>query len=357
MDFEQIFDSVPDLQCVTDEDGIFLRVNAAWTEQLGWERADMEGRHFSEFVHPQDIPKTRTAIIELGDHGTKLRFYNRFKTKAEGYHIIEWTSANRPSTGMLYTVGRDISKSKETESALEMARKAAEEANHAKTVFLANMSHEIRTPLNGVIGLTQLLSRTELDPKQSKFVAALMQSSEALLHVIDDVLDISRIESGVMEITSTELDITQVLEQAVEAVSGLAEHKGLELICEIEPGLPAKVLGDEKRIKQIVLNLLGNALKFTPEGWVRLDACWQDDRLMVRVTDSGPGIGAEAKTVIFERFVQGSEGVTKTAEGSGLGLSICRELAAMMGGSISLTDPQPERGAQFCVELPLKIIA
>ena len=238
-------------------------------------------------------------------------------------------------------------------TAEKQAEERARQANQAKTTFLANMSHEIRTPLNGVLGMAQLLSRTDLDERQRRFITILQSSGAALQSLIEDILDISRIEAGQLRLDPRPFAVRALFDSAAAAVRGAAELKNLSLECSLDPSLPQEAWGDEQRLRQILVNLLGNAVKFTHQGAVRLHARWSGGRLFVDVIDTGPGVPEAMRELIFERSQQASEGLARTAEGSGLGLAISRELAAMAGGRVSLADPQPERGAHFVLEIDL----
>ncbi|NNU15970.1 response regulator [Parvularcula sp. ZS-1/3] len=236
------------------------------------------------------------------------------------------------------------------EEALE-ARNASEAANRQKTDFLTNISHELRTPLNGVLGMAQLLSRTNLDPQQDKYVKRLSASGNALLSIIDDVLDLSRIESGQIEFEMESLDLPAMLGEVRDAAIGLAASKRLKLRVDLpEEPLPAS-RGDRKRINQVVLNLVGNAVKFTESGSVTMAVRQQGDVLRFSVTDTGLGISEEHQAKIFERFTQADSSSTRKFGGTGLGLAISRELIDSMNGAIGVESKLGE-GSTFWFTLP-----
>jgi len=253
----------------------------------------------------------------------------------------------------MLAVTRDITDRMHTLEDQMRLREQAIEASHAKSEFLANMSHEIRTPLNGVLGMAQLLRRTDLDEQQKRYLDTLLSSGEALLGVISDVLDLSRIEAGMMRLQPGPVNLPGLMQTAVNSVRGTARLKGLEVLLDVDPALEPDLNCDEKRLRQILLNLAGNAVKFTDCGEVRLEARLSADQrwVQISVSDSGPGIAAADQERIFERFSQGQSDVARLHEGSGLGLAISRELAHLMGGRVEVHSTLGE-GATFTLTLP-----
>ncbi len=239
---------------------------------------------------------------------------------------------------------------------LLVAKEAAESADHLKSAFLATMSHELRTPLNSIIGFTGVLLQAlagPLNEEQRKQLGMVQASARHLLALINDVLDLSKIEAGQLRVTAEPLDLRSTLERAVQAVRPLAERKGLHLELRVRDGVGAWV-GDERRIEQIVINLLGNALKFTERGGITVEASGDLDAVRVTVSDTGIGIAPEHLEAVFRPFHQIDSGLTRRHEGTGLGLSICRRLVELMGGTIGVRST-PGTGSSFSFSLPRRI--
>jgi signal transduction histidine kinase/CheY-like chemotaxis protein len=235
---------------------------------------------------------------------------------------------------------------------LRLSRDNAEGANRLKSEFLANMSHEIRTPMNGVLGLTSLLIETPLEPQQLEYVRLIRSSGESLLQVINDILDVSRIEAGKFSIDNSNYNLPSLLWELTELMRGRAQEKGLRMVTDIPPGVPDDLVGDPLRIRQILLNLVGNAIKFTASGEIRIEVGVRDKTLLIAVQDSGIGIPPEVQEMVFESFTQADRTTHRQYGGTGLGLTICKQLTTLMGGSIHL-ESHPGQGSRFWIELPL----
>lgn len=232
------------------------------------------------------------------------------------------------------------------------ARDAAEEASRAKSEFLATISHEIRTPLNGVLGFAQLLGESPLGSEQREQLASIRHSGEALLLLINDLLDFAKIEAGKLELENASFDIIQTTRDACRMLAPRATERRIELLLDIAPAVPQRVIGDALRYRQIVLNLVSNALKFTDAGGVRVALHWQSGLVQLRVADTGVGIPQDRQQRLFERFYQADSSSTRRFGGTGLGLAICRLLCELMGGHISVQS-EAGQGAVFLCELPL----
>jgi signal transduction histidine kinase/ActR/RegA family two-component response regulator len=229
---------------------------------------------------------------------------------------------------------------------------AAEAANEAKSAFLATMSHEIRTPLNGVLGMAQAMAVDELSAVQVERLEVIRQSGEALLAILNDVLDLSKIEAGRFELEQVEFDLGELMKGAHSAFTALANKKGLSFDLTVDEAAKGVYLGDPTRVRQILYNLISNALKFTEHGEVRVTAARTDDGLALMVADTGAGIAADRVGALFEKFTQADASTTRRYGGTGLGLAICRELAQLMGGEVDV-ESREGKGSRFLVKLPL----
>lgn len=352
-ELDRFFELSRDLFTVVDLDGRFLRVNAAWERALGIPAAELLGRPYLEFVHPDDLEPTAAEAARQRQEGSPtLRFENRYRFADGSHHWLEWTAQPDLEAGVVNAVARDVTARKQLEAALESAHREAEAANRAKSEFLSRMSHELRTPLNAILGFAQLLGMDHLDNDQRESADQILKGGWHLLDLINEVLDLSRIETGQLPISPEPVDLGEVIADAVALIGPLATARGIAVhVGSIAPG--QHVLADRQRLKQVLLNLLSNAVKFNrPSGSVRI-ACQPagTEVLRLSVTDEGPGISPAQEARLFTPFDRlGAEG--GTTEGTGLGLSLSKALVEAMGGTIGV-DSAPGEGSTFWLELPV----
>jgi two-component system, sensor histidine kinase and response regulator len=234
---------------------------------------------------------------------------------------------------------RDITPRKQAEDDLRSAKEAAEAASQAKSEFLANISHEFRTPMNGILGMTELILDTEINPEQREYLEMVKTSADSLLHLLSDILDFSKVEAGKLELVDHEFALAPSLDETLQVMRFRARQKGIELLWRVDPNVPERVTGDATRLRQVLVNLVGNAIKFTARGEVRVDVQNQEqseDRVILhfRVTDSGIGIPKEKQSMIFEAFTQADSSTTRNYGGTGLGLAITTRLVTLMEGKL-----------------------
>ncbi|HXQ12741.1 MAG TPA: ATP-binding protein [Caulobacteraceae bacterium] len=307
-------------------------------------------------VHPHDLERTKALWDEHTATGTPYRIVHRMMRENGPHYWVEMAcEAIKDERGRIVSVvgaTRNIDEEKRAELALAKARDDAEAANRAKSLFLATMSHEIRTPLNGVLGMTQAMAMDDLSPVQRERLGVVHASGEALLAILNDVLDLAKIEAGKLDLEEIDFDIEEIVRGAHQAFTAQANAKGLEFSLDVK-GSQGLYRGDPTRLRQILYNLVSNALKFTDEGEIRVTARWASETLTVAVADTGVGIPADRLPLLFGRFAQADASTTRRFGGTGLGLAICRELALMMGGLIQV-ESAPGVGSIFTLSLPLE---
>jgi PAS domain S-box-containing protein len=355
-DLTTFFEVSLDMLCIRDMDCRFVKVNRAWELALGYSAEELIGKPMLDLVHPDDIGGTDGHMQRMQTEDEVRGFINRYRHRDGSYRHFEWRA--RRVGDRVFGVARDVTERLAAEAELTSAKQAAEAANRAKSEFLANMSHEIRTPLNGVIGVVDMLGRTELAAPQREMVELIEGSAVTLERLVSDILDVSKIEAGRLEIENGIFDLRRELAPLAELHQLRAHEKGLAFRVEFGPRARGEFHGDGMRIRQILGNLLSNAVKFTAAGEVRLTVEVSDPDvagpalLTLEVQDTGVGFDAESGAALFQRFSQADATITRRFGGSGLGLSICRSLAEMMGGDIAASS-EPGRGSLFRVTLPL----
>ncbi len=349
--------------------GTITKANPAAVRLLGFESADDlkagVGPWMANLRGDDKITKLKEMVNQLNQKGVASEVELSFTKKNDGKdaHVQIDLRRLRSADGTQPTVLAsviDVSEKKANER-LRLERDVAKAASHAKSEFLANMSHEIRTPLNGVTGMLELLSRTELDGRQERFINVAGNSADSLLSVINDILDVSKIEAGKLELEETEFGLPKLLADVLDMFAQQAASKDIELASLFPTNIPDRVIGDPERLRQVFVNLVGNALKFTDSGSVTLrcrvgKAGPNRARLRFAVEDTGVGILPSEKERLFEAFTQADTSTTRKHGGTGLGLNITRQLIELMGGSISV-ESEPGEGTVFHVNLDLPVPA
>jgi len=352
-----LIDNVPDLMFVKDTESRFLVANAKMAHSIGVNSPEeLLGKSAFDFFPPDLANAFRKDDQQV--IGTKEPLFDREDERVDAYGNRIWLLTtkvplfdnNGEVTG-LAGVSRDITARKKAELEWQRAKEAAEAASRAKSEFLANMSHEIRTPLNGIIGMTDLALDTEITSEQREYLETVKLSADSLLGVINDILDFSKVEAGKVELELSDFNLRECLETTLKTLSVGADRKGLELLCEIAPDVPDIVSGDPNRLRQIIINLVGNSLKFTPQGEVQLKVEAQPGEsekqcLHFTVSDTGIGIPLDKQKSIFEPFSQADSSTTRKYGGTGLGLTISARLIGLMGGHIWV-ESEPNKGSRF----------
>jgi two-component system sensor histidine kinase/response regulator len=369
-----------DMLCIAGFDGYFKRVNPSWQRLLGYSEAELLSRPFMDFVHPDDREPTIAEWKKQIEQGHDVVYFeNRYSHKDGTLRWLMWTSTPFREQQVVFGAARDITERKAAEETmasyardleasqreledqaarlaqlvkeLGVAKGRAEEATEAKSAFLANMSHEIRTPLNGILGMTTLALQTRLSAEQREYLTTVRSSAESLLEIVNDILDFSKIEARRLELEHTDFDLRETVGDAAKLLALRAAEKGIELACHIVPDVPETLLGDAGRLRQVLLNVMGNAVKFTTEGEVVLRVSVQtvsSDRVTLHfaVTDTGIGIPLEKQRQIFHAFTQADSSTTRRYGGTGLGLAIALRLVELMGGRLWVESTE-SRGSTF----------
>ena len=343
-----------------DPTGRYIRVNQRYCDILGYPREDLAGRSFLDVTHPDDVTDSRERFDAL--MRGEIASYRQEKRCVRRDGNVVWTditvALQRDTAGRpIHTIAvmDDITPRKRLEEQLRHASVIAEAANRAKDEFLANVSHEIRTPMNAILGLTELVLDTPLGADQRKLLKTVESAAASLLGIINDLLDFSKIEAGKLELDPAGLPLRAVLGDTLRALATRAHRKGLELVCNVHPEVPDALIGDAGRLRQVLVNLVGNAIKFTAEGEVVVqvelapgEAPAHESVVWLRfaVRDTGIGVPREKQVAIFRAFEQEDTSTTRKYGGTGLGLTIAAQLIALMGGKLTV-ESEPGRGSTF----------
>lgn len=344
-----LFESQGDLIVLRDHQGRITFANDAYCALAGQSRSALVGTRFDFDVLEQGDSARESNGTRIHDQRISTPLGARWIAWREGFVRLD---AGQPAE--LQSVGRDVTDRTETERALSDARDQADAANRAKSRFLAMASHEIRTPLNGIIGMGGLLLDTTLTPEQTTYARAVKTSGEALMALIEELLDYSKIEAGKLDLDQRPFALSTMIEEVTELLAPRAQAKNLEIAAYVDERLPLDVVGDAARLRQVLLNLAGNAIKFTATGGVALivePGIWPNE-ISFLVRDTGIGIAQDAQQRIFREFEQADDRIARTYGGTGLGLAISERIVKRMGGRITL-ESEPGKGSTFEVAVPL----
>jgi PAS domain S-box-containing protein len=351
---------------ITDKEGHIEWVNDGFTRLTGFSLAEVVGKRPGAFLRgplsdPETIRRIRARLREKEPFTEEIINYNK---QGQPFWIsmdITPIYDDRGELVKFISIERDVTQRKETEEALHQAKEAADAANRAKSEFLASMSHEIRTPMNAIIGMAELLNETPLNSEQRKYVDIFCSAGETLLNLINDILDLSKVEAGQITLENIDFDLRELVEKVGEVMALRAHEKGLELACRLMPEVPVHLIGDPGRLRQVLSNLLGNAIKFTDRGEVVLGVGLagpdqapetEQSTLLFSIKDTGIGIPPDKLDYIFEKFTQADASTTRRYGGTGLGLPITKQLVELMGGRITVKS-QPGQGSIFSFTLTL----
>ncbi|HCL56821.1 MAG TPA: hypothetical protein DHW82_07415 [Spirochaetia bacterium] len=362
--FQKAFEASVNGIAIVSLEGKFLQVNPSLCKMLDYSKEELINKHFHEITHPDDMEKDLSLAKKLYKNQIPHYFIEKRCRCRNGEYIwvVLGVSLLRDENGtpLNFIVHiQDINDQKRSEKELLLAKENAEKANLTKSLFLANMSHEIRTPMNGIIGMTDILFKTELTQEQKDYLEVIRISGEGLLEIINGILDLSKIEAGKMEIEKHDFDLQQILFSIIENFRVLAERKKLHFIYLIPDKLPKNMFGDSGKLKQILFNLLGNALKFTEEGEIRFFVNMIEEnerfiRFLFEIEDTGIGIPKEKISSIFHIFTQAESSLNWKYGGTGLGLSISKRLLQLMGEEIYV-ESEIGKGSIFSFQLSLDL--
>ncbi|MDQ8202841.1 ATP-binding protein [Pelagicoccus sp. SDUM812003] len=337
-----------------DDHGRPLRWNSAAERMLGYSSEEANALEYSRLFHSTDLSDEAPEELLIIARRTGQASFEGWRVRKDGTRFWADVTLSRlakvdgSETGGFVEIARDITARKEAEEALRKARDAAESSDRAKSEFLANMSHEFRTPMNGIIGMAGLLSSLELSEEQSEYVETIRYSADSLLAIIDDILDIAKIEAGQLEISTGPINLIECVEETVQLFAPDCAKKGLELHLVIAPGVPGIVDTDASRLRQVLVNLIGNAIKFTKSGGaiVSVDYEHSQQKLAVSIEDTGIGIPPEKIRHLFDPFYQVESSASRQYGGTGLGLTITRNIVSLLGGRVT-AQSEAGKGSRF----------
>ncbi|HEY2662448.1 MAG TPA: PAS domain S-box protein [Caulobacteraceae bacterium] len=358
-----LIESNIDALMTIDPAGIITDVNKQTEALTGCTRDELIGAPFKDcFTDPERAEAGIKQVLNeksVTDYELTARARDGKQTLVS-YNATTFYDRNRKLQGV-FAAARDVTERKRVEVELQQAKAAAESASRTKSDFLASMSHEIRTPMNAIMGIADLLAKTALSPEQDKYVQIFRRSGDNLLNLINDILDLSKVEASQLDLERTGFSLSDHLEKVIEMVAPRAHEKSLTLVCKIAPSVSNDLVGDPTRLRQVLLNLLGNAIKFTETGEVSLRVepdgdCAVPTALRFTVCDTGIGISEEKQSRVFERFTQADSSTTRRFGGSGLGLTISKRLVELMGGRIWV-ESQIDKGSVFAFAVPFEVWA
>jgi PAS domain S-box-containing protein len=360
---EELIEAIPLPMYLKDVEGRYIRLNRAFELFFSTRREDYIGRTMHDLLTPQDAVlhalKDQELMLNPGTQTYEAVVHGRDGIRHDAiYRKAALTQLDGTVYGLLGVI-IDITDRKQAESEVLLAKEAAEAASRAKSEFLANMSHEIRTPMNGIIGMTDLALDTPLSDEQREYMSIVKSSAEALLTIINDILDFSKIEAGKLLVEHISFGLPRVVTETLKTLALRAHEKNIELVCEVLPEVPAHVFGDPSRIRQVLINLVGNAIKFTEKGEISLrvgliSRTEQEASVHFAVRDTGIGIAPENQQLIFDAFSQEDSSTTRRYGGTGLGLSISRRLVGLMGGDMWL-ESELGKGSTFHFSIQLQV--